>query len=66
MVSLTVAATLIGTAYRMSAELAVRAFVDGLRAAAAHQVIVRWSLPDATHRQLAAATAARVGIPGHG
>jgi chloramphenicol 3-O-phosphotransferase len=61
-----VAATLIGTAYRMSAELAVRAFVDGLRAAAAHQVIVRWSLPDATNRQLAASAAARVGIPVRG
>jgi hypothetical protein len=61
-----VAATLIGTAYRMSAELAVRAFVDGLRAAAAHHVIMRWSLPDATHRQLAAAAAARVGIPVRG
>jgi O-acetyl-ADP-ribose deacetylase (regulator of RNase III) len=58
-----VAATLIGTAYRMSAELAVRAFVDGLRTAAAHHVTVRWSLPDATHRQLAAAAASRVGIP---
>lgn len=58
-----VAATWIGTAYRMSAELAVRAFADGLRTAAAHHVIVRWSLPDATHRQLAAAAAARIGIP---
>lgn len=58
-----VAATLIGTAYRISAELAVRAFVDGLRAAAAHRVTVRWSPPDATHRQLAAASASRVGIP---
>jgi O-acetyl-ADP-ribose deacetylase (regulator of RNase III) len=61
-----VAATLIGTAYRMSAELAVRAFVDGLRAAAAHHVAVRWSLPDATHRQLAAAAASRIGIPVRG
>lgn len=61
-----VAATLIGTAYRMSAELAVRAFVDGLRAAFTHHVLVRWSLPDATHRQLAAVAAARVGIHVHG
>lgn len=46
------AATVIGTQYRMPADLAVRAFVDGLAAATA-AVTVKWSLPDASHRQLA-------------
>jgi RNA polymerase sigma factor (TIGR02999 family) len=45
-------ATLIGTAYRMPADLAIRAFVDGLAAASA-TLTVCWSLPDATHRDLA-------------
>jgi len=46
------AATVIGTQYRMPAELAVRAFLDGL-AAATSAITVRWSLPDASHRALA-------------
>ncbi|NVB84964.1 MAG: hypothetical protein HOV81_41740 [Kofleriaceae bacterium] len=47
-----IAATLIGTAYRMPADLAVRAFADGVAASTA-PIIVRWSLPDASHRDLA-------------
>jgi len=54
------AATLIGAAYRMPADLAVRAFVDGVAVAAAHEVEVRWSLPDAIHRQLAATACERL------
>jgi hypothetical protein len=46
------AATLIGTAYRMPADLAIRAFVDGLAAASA-SLTVCWSLPDPAHRDLA-------------
>lgn len=57
------AATLIGTAYRMPPDLAVRAFVDGIRAAAGHALVIRWSLPDPAHYRLAAAAAARLGIP---
>jgi hypothetical protein len=45
-------AALIGTAYRMPAELAIRAFLDGV-AAAHSRVIVKWSLPDPAHRALA-------------
>jgi hypothetical protein len=55
------AATLIGTAYRMPVDLAVRAFVDGV-AAARTAVIVRWAIPEATHRELASAAARRVGL----
>lgn len=55
------AATLIGTAYRMPADLAVRAFVDGL-AAAGHRVTLRWSLPDAQHRELAIAACRRLSL----
>lgn len=55
------AATLIGTAYRMPADLAVRSFVDGL-ATARSSITVRWSLPDAAHRELAMAAAQRVGL----
>lgn len=57
-----IAATLIGTAYRMSADLAVRAFVDGLAAAAKRSVLVRWSLPDRAHRRLAVTACQRLGI----
>lgn len=56
-----IAATLIGTQYRMFVDLAVRAFVDGV-AAARGSVIVRWSIPDAGHRDLALAAARRVGL----
>lgn len=59
----TLAATLIGTAYRMPADLAVRAFVDGLAVARRRAVRVRWSLPDADHRQLADAACRRLGLP---
>lgn len=48
----TLAATVIGTQYRMPADLAVRAFVDGL-VATTSSITLRWSLPDAAHRQLA-------------
>jgi O-acetyl-ADP-ribose deacetylase (regulator of RNase III) len=57
-----IAATLIGTAYRMSAVLAVRAFVDGLAATSKRGVLLRWSLPDANHRQLAETACRRLGI----
>ncbi len=57
-----VAATLIGTAYRLSADLAVRAFVDGLASASKRRVLVRWSLPDASHRQLADAACRRLDL----
>ncbi len=56
------AATLIGTAYRMSADLAIRAFVDGLAAAARRRVLLRWSLPDPDHRQLARDACVRLGL----
>ena len=55
------AATLIGTQYRMPVDLAVRAFVDAL-AATTDPVIVRWSIPDEQARELARAAAARVGL----
>jgi hypothetical protein len=58
----TLAATLIGTAYRMPAGLAVRAFADGLAVAKHRAVRVRWSLPDAAHRHLAAAACCRLGL----
>lgn len=48
----TLAATVIGTRSRMPADLAVRAFVDGL-VATTSSITVRWSLPEASHRQLA-------------
>ena len=57
-----IAATLIGTAYRMPADLAIRAFVDGLAAARSQRVLVRWSLPDPTHRELARAACGRLGL----
>jgi hypothetical protein len=53
------AATLIGTAYRMPADLAIRAFVDGISSAHA-ELTVRWSLPDEAHRRLASAACQRV------
>jgi hypothetical protein len=55
------AATLIGTQYRMPVDLAVRAFVDGVAAARA-STVVRWSIPDPEHRALALAAAQRVGV----
>jgi len=57
-----VAATLIGTAYRMPVDLAVRAFVDGLAAASKRRVLLRWSLPDESHRQLAEVACRRLGL----
>ena len=56
-----IAATLIGTAYRMPADIAVRAFLDGL-AAAASRIIVKWSVPDDESRQLARDAARRLGL----
>jgi len=47
-----IAATVIGTQYRMPADLAIRAFVDGL-AASTSAITVKWSLPDASYRQIA-------------
>lgn len=58
----TLAATLIGTAYRMPADLAVRALVDGLAVARRRAVRVRWSLPDADHRRFAEAACSRLGL----
>jgi len=57
------AATLIGTAYRMPPDLAVRAFVDGLAAAAKQPIRLRWSLPDPVHRQLARIACERLDLP---
>ena len=57
-----IAAALIGTAYRMTAEQAVRAFVDALAAAKASDIVVRWSLPDDEHRQLARTACERLGL----
>jgi hypothetical protein len=56
-----VAATLIGTAYRMPVDLAARAFVDGL-AATRTPVIVRWSIPEPAYREVALGAARRVGL----
>ena len=56
------AATLIGATYRMPPDLAVRAFVDGLAAAAKLPIGIRWSLPDPDHRRLARAACARLGL----
>jgi hypothetical protein len=47
------AATLIGTAYRMPPDLAIRAFVDGIAAASKHSIHVRWSLPEPIYREVA-------------
>jgi hypothetical protein len=59
----TIGATLIGTAYRMPADLAVRAFVDGAAAAReARDLIVRWSLPEPAHRALAEVAARRLAL----
>jgi len=57
-----IAATLIGTAYRMPADIAVRAFIDGLAASVKLPVTVRWSLPDATCRELALEAGQRLGL----
>jgi hypothetical protein len=56
-----VAATLIGTAYRMPIELAARAFVDGV-AAAQGSLVVRWSIPEPEHRATALLAARNVGL----
>ena len=55
------AATLIGTAYRMPVDVAVRAFLDGV-AAARSSVLVRWSLPDGEARNHALAASRRLGL----
>lgn len=56
-----IAATLIGTRYRMPVDLAIRAFVDGLAAASKRRVSIRWSLPDPGQRDLARTACLRVG-----
>jgi hypothetical protein len=57
-----IAATLIGTAYRMSVDQAVRAFADGLAGAAKHPIRVCWSLPQSTQRELAAVACRQRGL----
>jgi len=56
-----VAATVIGTAYRMPADLAIRAFLDGVAAADAGTALY-WSLPDSAHHSLALEAARRLGL----
>ena len=55
------AAPLIGTAYRMPPDLAIRAFADGLAAASKHPVHLQWSLPDPSYRQVARTAGERLG-----
>ena len=55
------AVTLIGTAYRMPLDIAVRAFLDGA-AAARSSVVLRWSLPEPDARDLALESARRLGL----
>jgi O-acetyl-ADP-ribose deacetylase (regulator of RNase III) len=57
-----IAATLIGTAYRMSVDQAIRAFADGLAGAAKHPIRVCWSLPESTHRELAEVACRQRGL----
>ena len=57
-----IAATLIGTAYRMSVDQAIRAFADALAAAAQHRIRVCWSLPDSTHRERAEVACRQRGL----
>lgn len=57
-----IAATLIGTAYRMSVDQAIRAFSDGLAGAAHHPIRVYWSLPESTHRDLAEVACRQRGL----
>jgi len=56
-----IAATLIGTAYRMPVDLAVHAFLDGV-AVAKSSVIIKWSLPDLSTRDIALQAARRLGL----
>ena len=56
-----IAATVIGTAYRMPADLAIRAFLDGV-AASATPIALRRSLPDLAHHALAVDAANRLGL----
>lgn len=56
-----IAATVIGTAYRVPVDLAVRSFLDGV-AAARTSIVVRWSVPDAEARRLATEAARRLGL----
>jgi hypothetical protein len=57
-----VAMTVIGTAYRMPGDVAVRAQVDGLAAAADVDVRVLWAFREAELVEVARAAAARVGL----
>lgn len=59
----TLAATLVGTAYRMPPDLAVRCFVDAIAASSPRSSFrLRWSLPDADHRRLAHAACKRLDV----
>lgn len=55
------AATVIGTAYRMPADLAIRAFLDGVAASDAH-LTVCWSVLDTAQYALALDAACRLGL----
>lgn len=57
-----IAATLIGTAYRMSVEQAIRACCDGLAGAAKQAIRFCWSLPELTHRELAEVACRQRGL----
>lgn len=56
------AMTVIGTAYRMPGDVAVRAQVDGLAAAAPTALRVHWTFRDGVLALVARAAAARVGL----
>ena len=56
-----IAATLIGTSYRMPVDIAVRAFLDGV-AASASPLRIAWSVPDSEARELAVEGARRLGL----
>jgi hypothetical protein len=58
----TLAMTVVGTAYRMPGDLAVRAQVDGLASAAVTGLRVVWAFRDAKLVDIARAAAARVGL----
>lgn len=60
--SASLAMTVIGTAYRMPGDVAVRAQVDGLAAAPASDVRVVWAFRDSTLADIARAAATRVGL----
>jgi O-acetyl-ADP-ribose deacetylase (regulator of RNase III) len=57
------AMTVIGTAYRIPGDLAVRAQADAIAAAARVDLRVRWAFREASLLELARAAVARLGIP---